>query len=148
MPRPKTSLDLSLRKIACQSNTMPCREYVATRLATRPLSYYKESPQSRFQPLRVPRLAFPNHNNSPSERLQGGRHAFVARDVALKLLGPECCVRAGRRGACARSVTVPKATVNKYARVMASEHDIRPTRQSWMLDAEAEPQAMKARAND
>jgi hypothetical protein len=81
-------------------------------------------------------LAFPDHENLPTKTSQPPQIAFVARNVAMKLICPVAPMAGWDTIAAATAMLVPKATVDKDDLTCAGEHQVRISRKVAAMQSE------------
>ena len=85
-------------------------------------------PDSRLQ------FAFPYHDGMPSHFSQPVQHLMVPFPVSPDLLHPEPGVRFRHHIILASFMSMPEAPIHQNAGTILSEHDIRFSRQPWMIE--------------
>ena len=85
-------------------------------------------PDSRLQ------FAFPYHDGMPSHFSQPVQHLMVPFPVSPDLLHPEPGVRFRHHIILASFMSVPEASVHQNTGTILSEHNIRFSRQTWMIE--------------
>jgi len=81
-------------------------------------------------------LAFPDHENLPTKTSQPPQIAFVARNVATKLICPVAPTAGWDTIATPTAMLVPKATVDEDDLTSAGEHQIRISRKVAAMQSE------------
>ena len=92
-------------------------------------------PDSRLQ------LAFPYCDAMPSHRGKLALVFYVTITVAFNLRFPEFSVALWNHIISASFVSMPEATVHEDARPVFAKHDVRMTRETWMVQPIAKPTA-------
>lgn len=95
------------------------------------------------QPLRIARLAFPNHKDIPARRFQGGLGSLVPSHIAVEFRVPELGPGLGCPGMLATRVSVPEAAMDEDGDAIASENDVGSAWQIARLKAKAMTSAVK-----
>lgn len=107
----------------------------------------KHPTEAAFQPLQVPGLAFPYHQDTPSGFAQCPSGLGVALDVASELRIPIFRAAARSPGQPAARVLVPEASVNLDGHAVARKHDVRGSREISPMQPEAYAHRMKKSAH-
>ena len=85
-------------------------------------------PDSRFQ------LAFPDDDGMPSHFCQPMQHLMVPLPVPPDLILPELGIRFRHHIILASFMSMPEASIHQNAGTILSEHNIRFSRQPWMIE--------------
>jgi hypothetical protein len=88
-------------------------------------------------------LAFPDLQYIPAVGLQQRFDAFISRDIRRELRCPEFVPRARHGGESAAGMPVPEATVYEQHCSCRWKDEVRPTRQSAVVDKEAKSCSVK-----
>ena len=89
-------------------------------------------PDSRFQ------FAFPYHDSMPSHFCQPMQHLMVPLPVSPDLILPELSIRFRHHIILASFMSMPEASIHQNAGTILSEHNIRFSRQPWMIETISE----------
>lgn len=97
----------------------------------------KETREPLAKPLRVPRLALPHDEHSPTRTAKSPEGAPVSLHVARELCPPKIGSRCWFDASVPTSMTVPEASVNEYSHPSPGQHDIGVSGQVPALKTEA-----------
>ena len=103
--------------------------------------------QTVFQSGLPPQLTLPHNDHMPAQGLQVRSRHLITMHVALNLCLPEFRIGLGPGRIPASLVSMPEAPVHHYRNPILRQHDIRPPRQSPILQTEPEPTRMQPLPN-
>ena len=92
---------------------------------------------------KLPYGAFPDGCDSPFNRCQGSQRPTVAHPVVLEFSRPEIRATGGGCREPASLMMVPEAAVNEDRRTEPRQDNVRPSRQSAIMEAESKPGTMQ-----